>query len=150
MTVRLPAVDLAAKLLLGGLLCFALADRDLARFSDKAFTARAIVYDSISWWDDANHFVNWALLAGGVALLLRRTRARAPERLGLAVGFGAVTAILWELGEYASFVHANENELRTAYTDTLGDLALGLLGSVAAALAVAVWERRRGAAPDRP
>src|SRR5438876_6106095 len=25
------------------------------------------LYDTIDWWDDANHFVNWALLTGAVA-----------------------------------------------------------------------------------
>jgi hypothetical protein len=25
------------------------------------------LYDTIDWWDDANHFVNWALLSGAVA-----------------------------------------------------------------------------------
>jgi len=63
MTVRHPAADVAAKLALAGQLSFALADRQLARFSDKA------------------------------------------------------------------------------YTDTLGDLSLGLFGSVVAALAVVAWER---------
>ena len=30
------------------------------------------LYDSIVWWDDLNHFVNWALLCGalGAALLV--------------------------------------------------------------------------------
>jgi hypothetical protein len=39
---------------------------------------------------------------------------------------------------------ANSVELRTAYTDTLGDLALGLAGSVlAATVAVTVpWPKR--------
>jgi hypothetical protein len=45
-----------------------------------------------------------------------------------------VTAILWEFSEYITFIRNNENELRTAYTDTLGDLALGLGGSVVAAV----------------
>jgi hypothetical protein len=94
------------------------------------------LYDSISWWDDLNHFVNWAILVGAVSLLLTRTTLPPVAAGGLAVGFGAVTAILWELGEYASFIHANAAELRTAYTDTLGDLALGLSGSVVAAAAV--------------
>ena len=26
------------------------------------------LYDTIEWWDDANHLVNWALLAGGAGL----------------------------------------------------------------------------------
>jgi hypothetical protein len=51
----------------------------------------------------------------------------------IAVGFGAVTAILWEFGEHFEFIR-NSPELATAYTDTLGDLALGLAGSVVAAV----------------
>ena len=60
---------------------------------------------------------------------------------GLAVGFGAVTAILWELGEYFAFIR-HSSELSTAYTDTLGDLSLGLFGSASAALVVVLVARR--------
>jgi len=90
------------------------------------------LYDTVWWWDDANHFVNWALLSASCGVALRRTTlARAP-RFGLVVGFGATMAILWELAEYVSFIR-HSPELTTAYTDTLGDMALGLLGSVVAA-----------------
>lgn len=57
-------------------------------------------------------------------------------------GFGAVAAILWELGEYFAFIRGS-NELATAYTDTLGDEALGLTGATLAALTVALVARRR-------
>jgi hypothetical protein len=77
------------------------------------------LYDTIDWWDDANHLVNWALLSGAVAIALRRTHVESVELFSLVVGFGAVTAILWELGEYFAFVR-NSPELATAYTDTLG------------------------------
>jgi hypothetical protein len=57
------------------------------------------LYDTIDWWDDANHFVNWALLSGALAA--------------------------------------------TAYTDTLGDMALGLSGStLTATIAVVVLRGR--------
>lgn len=100
------------------------------------------LYDTVSWWDDLNHFTNWAILVAGFGRLLGRFPVRAWELFGLAVGFGAVTAILWELGEYLTFVHANDNELKTAYTDTLGDLTLGLTGSTLAAVALATAHRR--------
>ena len=63
---------------------------------------------------------------------------------GLAVGFGGVTAVLWEFAEYFTFIRNNEDELRNAYEDTLGDLALGLSGSVLAAAITAtlLWEFR--------
>ena len=63
------------------------------------------------------------------------------ETVAFVVGFGAVTAILWEIAEYFAFIR-NSPELDTAYADTLGDLALGLTGSVAAGLVAALAPRR--------
>jgi len=100
------------------------------------------LYDTIDWWDDANHFVNWALLSSSFGLALLRTRLAPLMVFGLVAGFGAITAILWELGEYFAFIR-NSPELATAYTDTLGDLTLGLSGSVVAALTTATVARRR-------
>jgi hypothetical protein len=42
-------------------------------------------------------------------------------------------AIVWELGEYFTFIRGSDEEA-TAYTDTLGDLTLGTTGSLVAAL----------------
>jgi hypothetical protein len=100
------------------------------------------LYDTISWWDDANHLVNWALLTSAFGQLLVRLPLQRWAAWGLAVGFGGVTAVLWEFGEYYTFIR-NSPELQTAYTDTLGDLALGLTGSVvAAAVTVTVLWRQ--------
>jgi len=105
------------------------------------------LYDTIDWWDDANHFVNWALLTGAVAAALARTQVNRAELFAIAVGFGGVTAILWEIGEYFAFIR-NSSELSTAYTDTLGDLALGLSGSTLTAM-IAVLLASRRARPAR-
>ena len=93
------------------------------------------LYDSVSWWDDANHLVNWAFLCGGLGLLLlRSSRVQRDWLLVLTVtGLGAVLAIAWELAEYATFIRFG-TELDTAYTDTLGDEALGTVGALTAAL----------------
>ena len=101
------------------------------------------LYDSIWWWDDANHLVNWALLCGAVGALAWRNRTRSWETLAFVIGFGAVTAILWEIAEYVAFIR-NSPELTAAYTDTLGDLSLGLTGSLLAGLATALVPHRRG------
>ena len=98
------------------------------------------LYDAVQWWDDANHLVNWALLSGAIGMLARRSRIRSWETLAFVVGFGAVTAILWEFAEYFAFIRRSP-ELATAYTDTLGDLALGLTGSVLAGLVAALSPR---------
>ena len=103
----------------------------------------ADLYDTIGWWDDANHFVNWGILVAGFGQMLVRTPLTRWSAFGLAVGFGAVTAIIWEYIEYVAFLR-NSPELETAYTDTLGDLGLGLGGSViAATLTVTVLWRGR-------
>ena len=97
-------------------------------------------YDTIGWWDDANHFVNWMLLSGAVGVLAWRNRTGRWESVAFVVGFGAVSAILWEVAEYFAFIR-HSSELATAYSDTLGDLALGLTGSVVAGLATALAPR---------
>ena len=99
------------------------------------------LYDSVDWWDDANHLVNWAILTGAAGFALRPLGLHWLNQAGLAAGFGAVTAIIWEVLEYFAFIR-NSSELATAYTDTLGDLSLGLTGSVLSAFTVAMLLRR--------
>jgi hypothetical protein len=104
------------------------------------------LYDKVEWWDDANHLVNWGILSAGFGQLLLRLPVGKLSTAGLTVGFGAVTAIIWEFAEYFTFVR-NSPELATAYTDTLGDMALGLSGSVVAGIITAwvLWPRRSDA-----
>ncbi len=72
-------------------------------------------------------------MSGAVGALAWRNRIGSWARVALVVGFGAVTAILWELAEYFASIR-NSPELDTPYTDTLGDMALGLTGPVVAVL----------------
>ena len=92
------------------------------------------LYDTIAWWDDLNHFVNWALLSLAVGQLILRFRLPPFAIFVMVVGVGAAAAILWELAEYIAFIRDSE-EYDTAYTDTLGDMMLGLGGSIVAGLA---------------
>jgi hypothetical protein len=108
----------------------------------------ANLYDTIEWWDDLNHFVNWGILVAAFGQFLIRLPLGRITTAALAVGFGGVTAILWEFAEYFTFIRGSP-EISTAYTDTLGDLALGLSGSVVAGLTTVTlaWPRlRRGRA----
>ncbi len=101
------------------------------------------LYDTISWWDDFNHFLNWAILVAASGQFLVRLPVGRLAAAGLMTGFGAVSAIVWEIAEYITFVR-DSPELATAYTDTLGDLGLGLTGSVLAAMLTwLVWPRLR-------
>jgi hypothetical protein len=93
------------------------------------------LYDSVEWWDDANHLVNWFLHTAAIGVLLRLGSWGRWTRVALMIGWAATTAVLWELAEYIAFV-PNSPEAATAYADTLGDLALGLLGGTVAAILV--------------
>lgn len=85
--------------------------------------------------------MNWFLLALGSGLLLVRGRVRPVWALAVLVaGVGALLAVGWELAEYVTFIR-NGIELDTAYTDTLGDEALGCLGAILAAGLVG-WRAR--------
>ena len=95
------------------------------------------LYDRIEWWDDVNHLGNWILLSAAFVCLGWPHDAARLTRVALGVGFGAAAAILWELLEYVTFI-PDSPEAATAYQDTLGDLALGLLGSLVGA-SVAAW-----------
>ena len=99
------------------------------------------LYDTIWWWDDANHLINWALLSGAIGALAWRNNVIGWRTFAYAVGFGATTAILWEIAEYVAFIR-DSSELDTAYVDTLGDLALGLTGSAVAGVVASLASRK--------
>jgi len=104
---------------------------------------RLNLFDTVPWWDDLLHLVNWALLTAGALLAWRpSTAVSAGLVVMVALGFGTGAAVLWELGEYVAFIRASP-ELLSAYTDTLGDLALGSLGALLAGLVVGLKGRTR-------
>ena len=98
------------------------------------------LYDSVVWWDDFNHWINWLFLLWGIGLLV--TDAVHPDwaMVALVTGLGAVLAIGWELGEWWTFIR-HGTELDTAYEDTLGDLSLGTLGALCAGFVLLVRRR---------
>ena len=91
------------------------------------------LYDTIEWWDDANHLVNWALHTSAVGLLLRYGHWTPATRVALAFCWAVTSAVLWEFAEYVTFV-PNSPEAASAYADTLLDLALGMVGGLAGAI----------------
>jgi hypothetical protein len=94
------------------------------------------LYDSLTWWDDMNHFVNWVFLLTGIGLIIGRSVQPTWALVVMVAGLGAVLAIGWELGEWWTFIR-HGTELDTAYEDTLGDETLGTLGATVAGALVA-------------
>ena len=99
------------------------------------------LYDPVPWFDDVTHLVGGTCITGGIGLLLRPVKLSPAVAAGLMVGLAAVVIILWEEMEYVAFIR-HSPELATAYEDTLGDQALGLLGAAVATLAVLLPTRR--------
>lgn len=97
----------------------------------------ANLYDTIGWWDDGNHFVNWLLATAGVGLLVRLGPWSSRVRVALAFLFAVTSAVGWEFAEFITFV-PDSPEAATAYGDTLGDLALGMLGGLIGAVLTGV------------
>jgi hypothetical protein len=101
------------------------------------------LYDSVTWWDDMNHFVNWFFLLSGIGLIIARDLEPRWAQVLLVTGLGCLLALGWELGEWYTFIR-HGTELDTAYEDTLGDMTLGSCGAFLAALVVArVASRQR-------
>ena len=105
------------------------------------------LYDTIDWWD---HVLYWGLLVAAFGQFLVRYPLGRLNTAALMVGFGAVTAVLWEFAEYLTLIRGGPEE-KTAYPDTLGDLAGGLTGSALAALLTVtiLWRFQKEPGTDR-
>jgi hypothetical protein len=108
------------------------------------FGNRLNLFDTISWFDDMMHFLNWLLLTLGVLLAwVPGPQISRGMIMMCGLGFGTTAAVAWEVGEYLAFIR-NTPGLQ-AYRDTLGDLTLGTLGSIVASAFIAIRHR-----PVRP
>jgi len=105
---------------------------------------RLDLYDSVVWFDDWMHLMNTALVSAAFVILTVPRSAPLGEVAEAAVSFGLTASLGWELFEYATFL-TRSTEWTSAYSDTVGDLVLGWVGSVLAALLVSVaWRHRHG------
>jgi hypothetical protein len=109
----------------------------------------ANLYDTVSWWDDLMHVLTWIPLVVAFGLALRHWPNGRLVTAGLTIAFGAVTHILWETGEYLTFVAHSPTESASAYRDTIGDLNASLLGTLIGAFLVSIVLWDLGTRPDR-
>ncbi|MGO2745320.1 hypothetical protein [Microbacterium sp.] len=103
------------------------------------------LYTSIGWWDLAMHFLATGSIAAMLYLLLARwgiVRALSGvgftrrEPLVIVPMLALALSALWEMVEWLGYTFVSD-EIFVAYTDTIGDMAIGGLGGLAAGLIVA-------------
>jgi hypothetical protein len=87
----------------------------------------------VVWFDDWMHVMNTGVLAAAVVLLTLPRSAGFVAVAERSLAFGATAAIGWEIAEYFAFISGG-TEKEFAYEDTLGDLGLGVLGALTAAV----------------
>lgn len=103
---------------------------------------RMNLFDTVSWFDDWVHVMNLGLVTAAVILVTLPVTSTLGATLERALAFGMSAAVAWEVAEYAAFI-SKSTEKQSAYSDTLGDLALGALGALVAALIIHTWRARR-------
>jgi hypothetical protein len=126
-----------------------------AVLSAAAWMGLLDLYAAVPWLDLAVHLVATGVLAALAWRTLVRVGAvtetrpapatgagrSAPARPALGVvvvttALGVMLAVLWELGEWAGATFV-DGSINVGYTDTLGDLAAGATGSLAAGIFLA-------------
>jgi hypothetical protein len=100
------------------------------------------LYGHVDHYDDGAHLIGVAFSAAFAAALLRGRVSGRLALAGVAVAGGLVIGVGIELVEFVLFSHTQATGL-SAYNDTIGDLAMDLLGAALAATLVLVLPARQ-------
>ncbi|WP_430645293.1 hypothetical protein [Agromyces sp. GXS1127] len=114
------------------------------------------LYVTVKWWDLPVHFALNGLIAAVGYLLLAHFRIVADERslprpvLSTAIvttALGMTFGVFWEMFEWfgKNFI---DGEIYVGYTDSIGDLLLGGIGSVVAGLTMPIIRAHRRSEPE--
>jgi len=105
------------------------------------------LYTSIDWLDVVIHFAANGVLAALIFVVAARVGIvpdvgdGAPGTVAvirpavLTTAFGLAAGVLWEMGEWAGHTYI-DSAIYVGYDDTIGDLAVGGLGSLVAGLCI--------------
>lgn len=109
----------------------------------SAWTALLGGYQQVPWLDVVAHSLITGLLAAVAATLLtgpplRRRGSglvlgRRSDAVVVTTGLGALLAVMWEIGEWVGHTYVDP-DIFVSLSDTMGDLAAGVGGSVLAGL----------------
>ena len=90
---------------------------------------------AINGFDALPHAIGWASLTVAFGLAVAPILRSRWATFGMAVGFGAIIDILWEIGEYL-LQRSGSSGLQLTYSNTIQDLAMSLTGAAIGALLV--------------
>lgn len=88
---------------------------------------------AIERFDVVPHFVGWFCLATAFGLAVNPMLDVRWVGFGLALGFGAVLDVVWEIAEFL-FSRLGSSGLQLTYENTIQDLAMSLSGAATGAL----------------
>lgn len=123
-----------------------------------AWSALLNLYEAISYWDTVVHFALNGLTAAVIYVLAIRlgivpdpatSTVRLRSIVILTTAFGLAAGVIWELAEWVGNTYIDDT-IFVGYTDTIGDLAAGGLGSLLAGFAgryLSAESRFTGATP---
>jgi len=106
------------------------------------------LYASIVIFDDVAHWHNWVLLTLAAGSALSMLSLNKKVVVGLTIGFGAVTHILWEIAEYLVMLYGS-SKLYLTYEDTMFDFITSGLGTLTGSLLVVTLFWRAKLMPRR-
>lgn len=101
---------------------------------------------AIKGFDAVPHVMGWFFLSIAFGLAVGPLVGEPWILFGLVLGFGAVTNILWEIGEFA-MLRSGASGLELTYENTIQDLALSLVGALVAALVLSTLLRPAAGTP---
>lgn len=95
---------------------------------------------AIERFDVIPHFVGWLCLAAAFGFAVNPMLDVRWVGFGLALGFGAVLDVVWEIAEFL-FSRLGSSGLQLTYENTIQDLAMSLSGATAGAVlsATVLW-----------
>jgi len=108
-----------------------------------AWSSVLLLYERLAYWDLVVHFAATAVLAELAYRALERWgRLAAPAPTAhvlVTTALGTALAVLWEYAEFVGNV-AVDPRVQVGYGDTMGDLAAGNAGALAAGI-LGAWAR---------
>lgn len=101
------------------------------------------LYSSLEPFDLFAHWLNWVFLVSAFGAAIATLGLGRLNAGALALGFGAVTHICWELAEYW-LSKLGSTGLQLTYENTMDDFVFSLLGSLTGALVtmLIIWPRK--------